>query len=203
MSRRASTCLLLATALLLTGAAKVPAIVESWSSGQGARFYKKVIVVGITQDRQVRHHFENKFVSHLRSRGMEGVTSYSLVPDLTALPDREEIRAAIREMAIDGAISVRPISLKDRTEEEWSAAWKGALGPSLKLRDVIRGTEPIALEKVKLYGIEIAVWDAGVGALVWAGRTDPYKRKQLRDSGGVFVTTVLNLLEDQKVLTRQ
>ena len=202
MRHQASICAVVVTGVLLLGAAKRPQIVDSWISESRVRPYEKVIAVGITHDRETRHQFENKFVSHLRSRGIQAVTSYSLVPDLTAIEDREKILAAIEEQEIDGAISVRLVSLSDRTEQEWGAAWMESLGPGLTLRQVISETEPIGLEKAKRYGIEVAVWDARTGDPVWAGRTDTYKRKELRDAAGRFVTMLLNLLEDERVITR-
>ena len=101
--------LLLAT---VTGAAKpAPSIVESWLSQAHTREFRKLVVIGITDDQETRHHFEDKFVSHLRGRGIEAATSHSLVADLQRIEDRNAVLDRIMEQRIDAAISVRLIPL--------------------------------------------------------------------------------------------
>ncbi|MGD8375708.1 MAG: hypothetical protein PVF68_06170 [Acidobacteriota bacterium] len=204
MKRAALPSIVLVATLFLAGAVKYPQILDSWSSGEIGT-YRKLIVVAITQDDDVRKHFEDKFVSHLRVRNIEAVTSYSIVPNLDAPADREAILKEIREQGIDGAIAVRLIALKDRTEEAWAEEWRAALDESLSkvtLRQVIEETEPVNLKSAKLFGVEVGVWDADSLALVWVARTDAFKRKQLRDSGGAFAEVVLNVLEDEGVFRR-
>ena len=202
MRRRLSLVPVLAGALMLLGAAPPPMIVDSWVGEPGGRFYEKILVVAITRDRQVRHHFENKFVSHLISRNIQGVTSHSMVPDLDDTEDREEIIRAIEEREITGVIAIRLVPLAKKGEEEWAAHWKESLHPEITVREVIRNTEPVDLEKVKRAGIEVGVWDVGTRKLVWAGRSQSSKRKQLREGGGTFVQIVLNILEDERVIAR-
>ena len=200
MRRRALPYALLAGTALLMGAIEPPRIVDSWSEESENGFFRKVIIVAITEDRQARRQFEGKFINHLRSRGIAGVASFELVPDLTAVTDREKIIAAIKEQQITGAISVRLVSLQETGEEEWAAAWKESLGPELTLREVVRSTEPIEIKKTKRYGVEITVWNTETRAAVWSGRTGMLKRKQVLKGGGSFVEGVLTLLEQKGIL---
>ena len=200
MRRTILPCALLLVAVPLFGAVKYPVIMDSWSSGT-ATSYRKVIIVAITNDLEARKHFENKFVSHMRSRNIEAVTSRSMVPDLHNVEDREKLLAEIEAQSIDAVFHVRLVSLKDRTEEEWGAAWKASLGPDLTLRQVVE-SDPIDMKKTKLFGVEIGVWSIEEQALVFAARTDPYKRKELDGAGGAFAEIVLNMLEDLQLLRR-
>ena len=79
--------------------------------------------MGIADDVEVRKQFENKFVSHLRGRGAQALVSYVAVPDLTAMPSREQIIAFIADEGVDAAISVRVVALAGRADDEWSEAW--------------------------------------------------------------------------------
>ncbi|MDH3785728.1 MAG: hypothetical protein OEV00_10435, partial [Acidobacteriota bacterium] len=96
MRKNATIGLILMLCLVAAGLAKdSPTIVESWRSptpvpGKNNDF-QKLIVIGITDDQELRHHFEDKFVSHLRTQKIDGVTSYSLVADLQAIEDRNEL----------------------------------------------------------------------------------------------------------------
>ena len=201
MRRTVLSCALLLVAVPLLAAVKYPVIMDAWDSGT-ATSYRKVIIVAITDDLEARKHFENKFVSHMRSRNIEAVTSHSLVPDLRNVEDREKLLAEIEAQAIDAAFHVRLVSLKDWTEEEWGAAWKASLVPDLTLRQVVQESDPIDRKKTKLFGVEIGVWSIEEQALVFAARTDPYKRKELDDAGGAFAEVVLNMLEDLQLLRR-
>ena len=81
--------------------------------------FKRLLIIGITDDIDTRKQFENKFVSHLRGFGVDGVTSYSLVYDLTVVEDETEIVQAIEERNIDGAISVRVVPIDEKDVEAW------------------------------------------------------------------------------------
>jgi len=150
MTRRGKSLAGLSLTLLLLGAASPRIVDQRLDEDYGAGEFRKLIVVAITDDFQVRKNFENKFVSHLRGRGIGGVTSYSLVPDLTAEEDDEWLIREIHEQGIDGAITVRLVALRDEmTEEAWIAAWTEADGD---LRELINESLPVSTVRAKRYG---------------------------------------------------
>ena len=198
MTRRGKSLAGLALALLLLGAASPRIADQRLDESYGAGEFRKLIVVAITDDFQVRKNFENKFVSHLRGRGIGGVTSYSLVPDLTAEEDDERLIREIREQGIDGAITVRLVALRDEmTEEAWIAAWTEADGD---LRELINQSLPVSTVRAKRYGVEAALWEAENWERIWAGRSDPTKAKPLRKHSGEFVQSVMNVLTNRMLL---
>ena len=192
----------LVLAVACTGArAAVPQVVESWINpnlDQGK--FRKLIVICITDDQKARHRFEDKFVSHLRGRGIGGVTSHSLVPDLATIENRERILTTVAEQRIDGAISVRLVPLQGRDEAARTVAWQKSLQEDSNLRLLIEETLPQSDIKVHRYGVEVALWEAQNRYRVWAGRTDAYTMKQLKKGAGEFVQFVVDTLKHAGLL---
>jgi hypothetical protein len=182
-------------ALLLLGlGAKERKLVERWTDPQFERHrFEKLLVIAVAGDAEVRKNFENLFVSHLRGKGIEGVTSHSMIEDLTAVDAsaRQELLRLIEERQIDGAISVRAVPLKDVDEQEWAAAWSQEVRGAGTLRQLVEATLPVTGGKAKRYGIEAALWDAAGWERVWGGRTDPYTVEQMRKGAAEFVQLVM------------
>ena len=83
MNRRCFSVIALGAVLLLGTGAAPHKLVATWVNPDHAGLtLQKIAIVGISADREIRHRFEDKFVSHLRGRNHDAVTSYSLVPDL-------------------------------------------------------------------------------------------------------------------------
>lgn len=200
---RPQRSLLLASvaALLVLGPGAAPErkLAERWTNPDfEPRHFKKLLVVAITPNDEVRKNFENQFVSHLRGKGIEAVTSHSMVPDLGAVDpaDLQEILGLIDERQIDGAISVRAVPLeKKESQTAWADAWAAQVRSNQLLRELIEQTLPAAGNKAKSYGLEVTLWNAEDGRRVWAGRTDPYTVGQMRKGAAEFVQYVMHGLD--------
>ena len=119
-------------------------LVERWKDPDyEARQFGKLLVVAITDDYETRRNFENKFVSHLRGRGVDGVTSHSLVAKLDSIEDEAAIQRTVEDREIDGAITVRVVPLKELSEAEWGDGWREALEAGGDLRTLIDETLPL------------------------------------------------------------
>ena len=198
--------LILASPLLLllglgVGAAE-HRLVETWIDlDRGAVQFRKLIVVGISADRETRNRFEDKFVTRLRVRDYEAVTSYSLVSDLAVVENRQSLIDSIDEERIDGAISVRVTRLEGSDkEDEWSARWNNSLDAGTTLRTMIDESLPQTGEKAPRLGVEVALWDTRTQTCIWAGRTGTYKLKALQKGAGDIVAVIIDELERAKLL---
>jgi len=196
MKQRALALTLLAATVVLLGANGTYRLVNRWQNPDEHLRFKKFLVVGISDVKEARHQFENNFVSQLRGRDIEGVASYTIVPDLIGIDDAEadKILAAIEELKVDGVITVRAVPLIDLTEEEWIAAWKEQVVSDATIRELIDDSLPLVDAKAKRYGVELAVWDVETGVRFWAGRTNVLKRKQLSKGVPEFVRGVIGTL---------
>jgi hypothetical protein len=165
---------------------------ESRSIGDPALRPKKIMVVAIADDPQLRNRFEDKFVSHLRGRGIGATASHSIVPSLTKMEDREKVLAAIKKEGVDGVMTVRAVGLDETGTERWVADWKTWLASDSTVRQLIERTLPLPQKRAKLYGIEFALWGSDPGRRLWAARTGTCTRNDL-ESG---VTDLLKLAID-------
>jgi len=196
MRRRTTACWIAIVLLFAAGAAKTPSVVESWLSPGDSSEYKNFIVIGITDDQQIRHRFEDKFVSHLSGHDVKAVTSHSLVPDLERIEDREAILNKVMEKRIDAAITVRLVPLDEGDEGQWAGGWAASMDEDTTLRLLIESTLPVPPTEVSRFGLEIAVWETEHRYRVWAGRTDRLKKKQLGEGAGDFVEYTIQALSD-------
>ncbi len=177
-----------------------PAVEESWVTSSFKGQFRNLVVIGITDDQEVRHHFEDKFVSHLRGNGIDGVPSHSLVADLQKIESRDRILDKIMEQKIDGAISVRLVPLEKGGDEAWQRAWAESVHQDANLRTLIEETLPVEPTEAKRFGLELAVWETSNRYRVWAGRSNGYKIKELRKSAGDFIGYTVDALKDAGLL---
>lgn len=189
-------CWSLAGVLLLLGAASPVPLTDQWKLPDlGPVEFRKVLVLGITDDEQTRHRFEEKFCSHVRSTRTECVVSYSLVPDLGHIEAAEEIKAEISAKHVDAALTVRLVPLSRAEVQAWPERWKQELDGGPRLRVLIEQALPIAAHPSKQFGVDVGLWQVADGARVWAGRTDVITRKRLKKGeSGSFIESVIHQL---------
>ncbi len=200
MMRFRMTLVVLATLAVVVpaGAAREDhRLVDEWADPDfETRRFEKIFIIGIADLTEARKHFEDKFVSHLRSRNIDGVTSYSLVPQLDKVEHRTAIIVALEDLGVDAAITVRLVPLDDRTEKEWDDAWRRRTESSPRIRGLIEETLPPPEKRAKRYGVEVALWESGDWSMVWAARSDTYKRKELQDEAAYLVQLTISALRD-------
>jgi hypothetical protein len=193
--RSVARVVLVSLAVLLLGAAPPPKIVAEWNAPENAGTkFQNILAIGITDDREVRHRFEDKLVSHLRARNVSAVTSYSMVPELTAPGSREEILRKIEELKIDAAVSFRVVPLENRAEADWDAEWKHEAEAGGTLRELIAATLPVKEVKSKKYGVEVTLWVVGTPGRLWTGRSGLHSREEMREGAGEFIHDVVQTL---------
>ena len=95
-----------------------PLLADTWIDNDYERVgFKKVLILGITDQDETRRHFEDKFVSHVRARGLGSVRSISLARDLTSPEASETVVQGIEANDIDCAITVRAVGLTEGNED--------------------------------------------------------------------------------------
>jgi hypothetical protein len=162
--------------------------------------FRKLLIVGISEDEEARKQFEFKFISHLRGRGIQGVTSRSLVPKLGGDLDRDGIVEELNRKGVDGAITVRVVPLKNRTKDEWAESWRAWVDRNETIRELVRKTLAEADPGARQYGVEVALWQSGKWTCIWAARTDALSRKQVNKGAGDFVQVVMDALREANLL---
>lgn len=166
------------------------------SAGASPRRLEKLIVVGISGDREVRNRFEDKFVTHLRGKNIDALASHTLVSDLADPGDRDRILDALAREKVDGAMTIRAVALDDLGEKAWSADWTSWVEAPSTVRDLIRKTVPVPKKKSKIYGIELALWDVETARPLWAARTRPISVNDLRLGVGDLLQLTIESLKE-------
>ncbi len=166
------------------------------------RRLQKIIVIAITDDREVRNRFEEKFVTHLKGKGFDALISHELVPDLTQPGDRQKILEALTRENVDGAITVRAVPLDGMDEKAWGAAWTAWVDAPSTVRELIQRTVPVPKKKAGRYGIEIALWDAEASRPLWAARTRGVSKGDLREGVGDLLRLTIEDLKETPWLGR-
>jgi hypothetical protein len=177
------------------------ALVEQWRAPAAAPAnLEKILVVGISRNGEVRRRFEDHFVSLLRGRRSDGIPSYSLVPDLTHVPDPEAVLQTLFSRQVDGVITVFLDPLDDRSLDAWAAGWRARVETPVTVRDYVAEGLKAVGKDVTWFGAEFSLWSVESRQRLWAGRTDAERIGRLRKNAGDVVQTVINDLVYQKLL---
>jgi hypothetical protein len=175
---------------------------EHWKMPDANRIgFNKVVVIGITTDAAARQRFEDRFVSLLRGRSMQGITSYSIVPDLTNVPDPHKVVEALLADQVDGVFTVRLVPFADKKAwEAWPAAWRAGVESAPTVRAYVEESlARVPPAKVKKHGAEVSVWEVANGRRLWAGRFSPMSIGDLQDNASGMTQDVMTELVFEKV----
>lgn len=105
--------LLIAISLLAGCASK--RIVSQWSNlAYSSPSFKRIIVIGVSEQTSIRRNFEDEFVAQLRGTGLNAVPSYRFIPENGKAPE-ERLKRALREGGADAAIITRLVRVAERT----------------------------------------------------------------------------------------
>jgi hypothetical protein len=172
-------------------------LVESKTEGgSSARRLQKLIVLGISGDREIRNRFEDKLVTHFRGKGFEAIASHTLVPDLATPVSRDRLLEALAREKVDGAMTVRAVPVEKDGEEPWAAAWRAWADSPSTVADLVLKSIPAPVKKAKRYGIEFALWDLSTTRPVWAARTSVHTRGELSSGVGDLLQLAIGALEE-------
>ena len=199
MSRRAFllaaalAAVALAAAIVPAVSGDAPGLVDRWKSATGVPpGLRKVLVVGIVRDPKTRRTFEDRCVTLLRARGVEAITSYSIVPDLPTDKDTAEILGALFAQRVEGLITVRLVPLDDTPEEKRSAAWHTAMEGAERPRAYVEAGLRDLNTEADDFGVEVVYWSVDDARRIWAGRFAGASLKRLRKNASAMVQTVID-----------
>ena len=71
----------------------------------------RVFVMGLAKDQRIRRMYEDEFVRQLKTRGTQGIPSYSVIPQ-DKIGDENFIDAKIRELRVDAVLVTRLVDVK-------------------------------------------------------------------------------------------
>jgi hypothetical protein len=138
---------------------------------------KKVLILGVAGSDTNRRVFEDRFRGELSKLGVEGISSYSVLPGNQL--DEEAIKSKVRELGVDGLVVSRVIDKK--TVETiypptttymggspyWPSYYGGYYGYYSAAYSVY--TDPGYVMTTDYVYVETNLYDARTGKLAWTG----------------------------------
>ncbi len=169
-------------AVIAVGCATGPRVVSAWRDPafKGPAF-KKVAVVGLTQNESTQRVFESAFAMKLREQGVQAVASYEVKPAHEKLP-REEVERLVKENGIDAIITARVVDRKQEVQVQPAttvvAPYPAYYGDYYGFYDYSWGFyhDPGYAYSYGVVSIETNVYETTNFGIVWTGMsetTDP------------------------------
>ena len=176
-------------------------VVERWRDPAfGGSDFARLLVVGITNDRAVRHRFEDKLVTHLRARH-QALTSYTFAPDLARVGSPGEVAQQLTERDVDGILMVGLVPITDDAAlASWAGSWPEGRAVETTARESLEHALTRSQVEAPRYAVEVELWDTASRRRVWSARTEAFKRKAWRDGASTMVQSVITGLRDDKLL---
>jgi hypothetical protein len=190
MSLKNRAVLSLALAIVLTAgltAAGSTRFVSKWKNPVAGPINwsgEKVAAFVITAEESMRLGPEESLAGELRSRGIESVAGYTVLPKELAR-DKEKAKEFLGKAGITSVVLMRVLGReeKDKVYAPGTAWWSGPNYSGFWNYWGYSWTvvyTPGYLEKDKVYTIETLVYSVTQDQLVWAGRSETFNPKDIR-----------------------
>jgi hypothetical protein len=194
--------LLLVLVVLCASGCASTQIINAW---QDPKFsgppLKRVMVIGVTRQAGIRRTFEDQFVSQLRAKGVDGVASYTLIPEDGEVP-KERLAQAVRESGVEGVLITRLVRAEVQTQVYaapyagppyfgfygyYSWAWVGYYDPPQAYSyDVVTA--------------ETNLFDATSDTLIWSGTTQTFSARNVKKDAREFADVIIKALSTGRII---
>lgn len=150
--------------------------------------YGKILVIGVAEKMTFRNLFEGELVRQLKSRGVEAIHSYIILPDNKMLT-RELILSAIEESDID---SVLITSMADRSNRTVYYSIEGSNPYSFYsgLYNTTYGAGKTSSYDIDILFLKMNLYDVKSEKLIWSMTTESeyrYNMKSLNPAITLFI----------------
>ena len=217
MKNRSLILPMLLVFVMLTGCAPI-SLVDSWKdSGTPVKQYRKLLVVGITDKRQMREVFEEVFAAEFVKKGVTAIPSYTMTGG-EVRPTRASLEEAVKKSGADGVITTRLVALKRDTTVHagyiiTDRGYTNASFSDSSLYPVdlfgFYGTtiqyatfenKPVDVTVSTVATIETNLFNAGTGSLVWSGTTSAVKPEGIITVSGELAQVVITAMARQGLI---
>ena len=190
MSLKNRAILGLAVAILFTAGlvgAGSTRFVSKWKNpvaGPISQSGEKVAAFVITAEESMRLGPEESLAGELRSRGVDSVAGYTVLPGELAR-DKEKAKEFLGKAGITSVVLLRVLGNEEREKNYAPGAvwWSGPNYPGFWNYWGYSWTvvyTPGYLQKDKIYSIETLVYSVAQDQLLWAGRSETFNPKDIR-----------------------
>jgi hypothetical protein len=152
---------------------------------------RKVMVISVVNDPEIRQLVENEFITRFRARGVEAVAGYTILPDI-AVVDKNVIVEKMKELGTDTVLIARHVDQRTARAEVPGTSWYGYYG--VRSAGVV-ATDKYAVMQTKVYDLktEQPIWSAS--SETWLTANVP-ERTIIQE----FITAVIDQLARQRII---
>ena len=194
--------LLLLVAVIASGCASTQ-IVNAW---QDPKFpgppLERVMVIDVTKRAGIRRTLEDEFVRELAAKGVQGVASYTLIPEDGEVP-KERFTQAVKESGVQGVLITRLVKVEVQTQVYYAGpygrppyfgfygyyswAWVGYYDPpQVYTYDVVTA--------------ETNLFDAVSDTLIWSGTTQTFAPRNAKKDAREFANVIIKALSTSHII---
>jgi len=156
---------------------------------------KKVLVVGVSDEPDLRRTFEKEFVKELKAAGMDAIPSYTVLPE-DGQADQAQLSQAVKEAGSDGALITRLVQVDVQTEVGsvflpvgvgfyggYTVAWAGYYNVPVSHTDTV-------VLQTDLYSVDES-------QLLWSGTTQTVAATSIQKDLPGFAKLIIRELKKQ------
>lgn len=194
--------ILFATLALLAGCASTR-VVNQWEMSDPGPAFRKLLVVGMSENESVRRVFEDEFVKALAARGVTAVASYTLVPESGRVPEAR-LDAAVKQAGADGVVTARVVRVNQQVDvipsspSVWGPPW-GFQGWYGSAWGPIYAFPPQVVTRDVVYA-EVRLFRSATDSLVWAATTQTFAPGDVRRESAAFADVILRQLAERRLI---
>jgi hypothetical protein len=165
--------------LLLSLGCASTKMVKNWVYPEtGPLHFEKVMALVLVQDPFVRREGEDEMVRQIRKA--QAVASYTVLPD-KELESEENVRRAVASSGVDGIVVMRPVY----DQQEVTYVSGSYPTPYYSFWGYYGWAYPVVYSpgyyrSDRLVGVEVNVYDASNGKLVWSGLSQTTNPKDVK-----------------------
>ena len=192
-------------ASLLTSCAATT-ITASWRDEAYQKQPRKALVMLVTERDTVKRFFENDFVAQLRSRGVDAVPGYTVLPPTKKL-ERQEIVSRLNEVNADSLFMTRIVDKKTYQAYYPGSVYATAPGyyrhnwHDQYSRSVAYHGQGYAYQQEVVY-TETQMYDVETERLVWSVMTETYIESTVEKEIKSFVKVIMKSLSKKGLVPK-
>jgi hypothetical protein len=196
-----STFVLFALVTLVSGCQPSTSIRSAWydTDFTGPPF-RKIIVVGFTDNVSDGRVFEDIFADKLRAAGVEGVAGHAVISDDTRASDKL-FDAAVAKSGAQGLLLVRLLSVDTRTQVSTTMV-RGGMGWGIGTMNSL-GSTRVPVQQVRQYDlatVETKLLGVQTRQLVWAATTTTFNPGSVARETPAFADLVIGQLASRGII---
>lgn len=162
----------------------------------GGAAFKKVFVIGWMPDPQVRRTFEDGFVSALKNRGLDGVMSHTLIPNVDTVK-RAGVVEAVKTTGADCVLVTRLVRRETRRVTVEQPTW--SMDTMDEMYQWAPGPQASTEQDYQLSILETDLYDAKSAKIVWTGQSSSLPGANVSIASRELAARVISAIKDAKL----